>query len=97
VTEVTFHPEAAAEYEHALAWYLGRSPQAAAQFEVAFVAAIEAIQSNPTMFPLCDGLHRFVLLKRYPFSLVYGVNGDQIRVLAVAHSKRRLGYWSGRA
>jgi toxin ParE1/3/4 len=79
VTEVTFHPEAASEDDQAVDWYVGRSPQTAVRFELAFTAAIEAIRSNPTMFPLCDDLHRFVLLKRYPFSLVYGFDGNEIR------------------
>lgn len=43
VAEVTLHPEAEAEYEHALAWYLERSPQAAERFESAFHKTIEAI------------------------------------------------------
>ena len=77
--------------------YLDRSPQAAERFETAFDETIEAIRSHPTMFPLCDNLHRFVTLKRYSYSLVYRVDGDTAIVIAVAHSKRRPGYWSGRA
>jgi plasmid stabilization system protein ParE len=96
VVEVTIHPDAEAEYEHALGWYLARSPQAAERFEAALDRAIEAIRANPTTFPLCDDIHRFVLLKRYPYSLVYRLDGDSARVIAVAHSKRRPGYWSDR-
>jgi plasmid stabilization system protein ParE len=80
-----------------LAWYLEQSPQAAERFETAFDEAIELIRSHPAMFPLCDNLHRFVLLKRYPYSLVYRWDGDAARVIAVVHSKRRPGDWSGRA
>lgn len=54
MAEVTIHQEAEAEYEHALAWYLDRSPQAAQRFEAAFDEAIEAISSHATRFPLCD-------------------------------------------
>lgn len=96
MAEVTIHPEAEAEYEHALAWYLDRSPQAAERFETAFDEAIGAIGSHPTMFPLCDDIHRFVLLKRYPYSLVYRLDGEAARVVALAHSKRRPGYWTNR-
>ncbi len=60
MAEVTIHPEAEAEYEHALAWYLDRSPQAAERFEAAFGEAIEAVQTYPTLFPACDNIHRFV-------------------------------------
>ncbi|MGZ3336181.1 MAG: type II toxin-antitoxin system RelE/ParE family toxin [Isosphaeraceae bacterium] len=96
VAEVTLHPEAEAEYEHVLAWYLERSPQAAERFESAFHETIEAISSHPEMFPLCDDIHRYVLLKRYPYSLIYRLDGDVACVIAVAHSKRLPGYWSTR-
>jgi plasmid stabilization system protein ParE len=97
MAEVTLHPEAETEYEQALAWYLDRSPQAAERFETAFDEAIEAIGRNPAMVPLCDDIHRFVLLKRYPYSLVYRFAGDTACVIAVAHTKRRRDYWSGRS
>jgi plasmid stabilization system protein ParE len=57
VAEVTIHPEAEAEYEHALGWYLDRIPRAAERFETTFDEAIEAIRSHPTLFPFCDEIH----------------------------------------
>ena len=96
MAEVTIHPAAEAEYQGALEWYPERSSQAAARFEIAFDRAIEFIRSQPTMFPRCDPVHRFILLKRYPYSLIYRVDGDSVRVIAVAHTKRRPGYWSQR-
>lgn len=97
MAEVTIHPAAEAEYEDALGWYLDRSPQAANRFEAEFGEAIEAIRTHPSMFPRCDEVHRYVLLKRFPYSLIYRVDEEAARVMAVAHSKRRTGYWSGRA
>jgi plasmid stabilization system protein ParE len=96
MTEVTIHPEAEAEYEYALRWYLERSPQAAERFETAFTQAIESIRAQPGMFPMCDGHHRIVLVKRYPYTVIYRWDGDSARVIAVAHSKRRPGSWSDR-
>jgi plasmid stabilization system protein ParE len=96
MAEVTIHPEAEAEYEYALGWYLERSIQAAERFETAFNEAIESIRSHPTMFPLCDDRHRIVLVKRYPYCVIYRCDGDTARVVAVAHSKQRPGYWSDR-
>lgn len=96
VAEVSIHPAAEAEYEQALGWYLDRSPQAAARFEAAFDEAIGEIQAHPAMFPRCDEAHRYVLLRRFPYSLIYRVDGEVATILAVAHSKRLTGYWSGR-
>jgi hypothetical protein len=35
-------------------------------------------------------------MKRYPFVIAYRELADEIRVLAIAATKRRPGYWRGR-
>ena len=96
MADISIHSDAEAEYEAALAWYLARSARAADGFEEAFERALESIAANPQLHPLYDDRHRFCLLRRYPYSLIYRVDGDQVRVVAVAHSRRLPGYWSGR-
>ena len=39
---------------------------------------------------------RFIVLDRFPFRLVYAVEDSAIRIIAVAHQKRRPDYWHGR-
>ena len=95
--EIRFHPEAQDEYQVALAWYQARSPQAAARFEAEAEHVLELIASNPEMFPKYDEDHRFVMLRRFPYSIVYQVAAGHIQVVAVAHSRRAPGYWKGRA
>ncbi len=92
---VSIHAAAEAEYKAALAWYLARSPRAAVQFEAAVEAALTAIAARPELYPLCDDRHRFCPLG-YPYSLIYRVDGNQVRVVALAHSRRLPGYWAGR-
>jgi hypothetical protein len=36
------------------------------------------------------------LLTGFPFAIAYALDGDRIVVLAVAHLRRRPGYWLGR-
>ena len=93
---VSIHADAEAEYEQALAWYYARSVKAAAGFEAAFERAVASIAANPLLGPGCDNRHRFCGLRRYPYHVIYRVDGDQIRVVAVAHSRRLPGYWAGR-
>jgi toxin ParE1/3/4 len=33
---------------------------------------------------------------RFPFTLVYRLRGDEVEILAVAHARRRPGYWRSR-
>jgi plasmid stabilization system protein ParE len=97
VAEVRFHPEAQAEYQAALAWYHARSQQAADRFEAEVERVLGSVAANPAMFPLYDDEHRFATLRRFPFSVVYQVLPDGVCVIALAHSRRRPGYWQGRA
>ena len=97
MADVSIHAAAEAEYEAALAWYLARSARAADGFEAAVEQALASVAARPELYPLCDDRHRFCPLRRYPYSLIYRVDGNQIRVVAVAHSRRLPGYWSGRA
>lgn len=96
MAEVSLNPEAEAEYEVALGWYYARSPRAAGRFQDAFDKAIEAISAHPTRYPAIDAAHRLIRAGRYPYYLIYRVDGEAVRVLAVAHAKRRPQYWSGR-
>ncbi len=92
---IEFHPEAASEYYAALAWYRDRSINTARQFEAEFVRAVEQIQDAPERWPkYSSNRHRF-LLHQFPFQIVYQF-GKEILILAVAHTRRRPGYWKDR-
>ena len=96
MADVRFHPEAQAEYEAALMWYQARSVRAAARFEAEMQRTLDLIAVNPDLFPPYDADHRFAVLRRYPYSVVYRVQPTQVLVIAVAHSSRSAGYWRGR-
>jgi plasmid stabilization system protein ParE len=86
------------DYAESLRWYAERSKPAADGFEAEFARALEAIAANPDRYPLCDDRHRFYLLKRYPFQVIYRKTADEdlLIVVAVAHTSRRPDYWSKR-
>jgi plasmid stabilization system protein ParE len=45
--------------------------------------------------PWRNGRRRFPL-RKFPYSIVYYVRGEELRVIALAHHRRRPSYWSGR-
>ena len=96
MAEVLFHPEAQAEYDAAFAWYQARNPQAAIRFEAEVERLVGLIGATPELFPRYDDDHRFAVLKRLPYSVVYQAQPGRIYVVAVAHSSRSEGYWQGR-
>lgn len=89
--------EALNEAEAALRWYHDRSPNAARALSVELDDAESAILSRAATWPVyLHGTRRYVL-RRFPFSVVYLITGDRAVIVAVAHAKRRPGYWRDRA
>jgi plasmid stabilization system protein ParE len=59
-------------------------------------AAILAISETPYRWPLVHEKYRRFLLRDFPFSVVYLPRASSIEVIAVAHHRRRPGYWAER-
>jgi len=58
--------------------------------------AIDAVQEMPEIGPAVQDSFRHILLRRFPFSIIYALDSNSIVVVAVAHQRRRPGYWKGR-
>ena len=93
---VRLHPDARAELLEARKWYYLRSPLSSIAFSHAIDRAVSRIRDSPNNFPLADYGTRKVVLQRFPFNLVYRFDETGIVIVAVAHQKRRPGYWSNR-
>jgi plasmid stabilization system protein ParE len=93
---VRFLPLAGEEALQATAYYRNRSNEAAERFLDDIAKAVELLQQFPRIgAPIADDARRLIL-KRYPYQFIYRVEGDEIRVYAVAHLKRKPGYWHDR-
>ena len=93
---VEFHPEAYMEADEARSWYENNSPGLGMAFIEAVQMAVDSIQDNPDMWPPYKyGTRRF-FLRRFPFSLVYRHDATKIQIIAIAHLRRRPGYWRNR-
>lgn len=93
-----FHHEARTEYRAALAWYAARSLDAADGFADAIADGICGIRELPEAWQMWRRRPdvRVRVLRRYPYSIVYAVRGSTILIIAVAHHRRRPGYWKDR-
>ena len=81
----------------AQAWYEARAKGLGLEFARSVDAAVEAAARNPEAFvPVAMGWRR-VLLRRFPFSMVYRVRGDEFLVVAVFHHRRDPVQWVRRA
>lgn len=93
---VRFHPAAAAEVERAQAWYEERSVFAAAGFLQELTRAVQRIRIAPERYPAAEHATRRIVLEQFPFTAFYVVRRDEVFIVAVAHHKRRPGYWAAR-
>jgi toxin ParE1/3/4 len=92
-----FHPEAMAEAKAARDWYEARSLDAARAFLAELGAGMESIRAAPELYPPYLHRTRCYLFHRFPYLIVYRAAPTTIQVLAVAHTRRRPGYWKSRA
>jgi plasmid stabilization system protein ParE len=93
---VRFFLEASEEIEGAANWYGRRSPAAQATFLREIDHAITAILDAPQRWTsYIDGTRRYVF-RKFPYSVVYFVDDGMVLIVAVAHDKRRPGYWRRR-
>jgi len=93
---VELHPAAIDEARAAREWYAARSPAAGAAFGAELDRAIEAIAAAPERWATyLHGTRRY-LMNRFPYLVVYREAPDRVQVIAVAHGRRRPGYWRSR-
>lgn len=94
--KVDFHLQAEEDFLEAYAWYFERSETAARAFLREMDRAILRISEAPERWPAYDSVTRRFLLSIFPFSVIYRVAGQVVQVIAVAHNKRKPGYWKPR-
>jgi plasmid stabilization system protein ParE len=95
---VRIHPGAAADLTSAGDWYEQQLSGLGADLADELTHALETIAERPMTWPLWPGVGESVgvrrfLLARFPFAVGYVVEGSELVVIAVAHQRRRPGYW----
>lgn len=93
---VEFLDEASAEYEATIDWYVSRSDSSASNFAQEIAQAIGRIAETPGRFPTSLHNTRKLLLHKFPFAVIYRERPSVIQILAIAHARRRPGYWKDR-
>ena len=91
------HPEAEADLREAADYY---RKQADSGVATSFLAESErtlgVIESRPLIGAAVAGGFRRLPMRRFPFSVFYEVVSGDVRVLAIAHHRRKPGYWHQR-
>ena len=91
-------PEAEAEIEASTVWYESKRAGLGAEFLAMLDEALEEIADAPLAVQLWrEGAPwRRKVLRRFPYVIFLTVGSDLIEIVAVAHARRRPGYWVNR-
>ena len=93
---IRFDPAAQRELNEAAEFYDAEDPGLGDAFLDAIERAFKQIQAFPESSPISLGSLRTKVLPAFPLSLIYWIADDAIVILAVAHHRRRPGYWRDR-
>lgn len=88
-----FHPEAQIEFEAAIEFYEDHAESLGLDFAAEVREAIELGLAMPLAWTQIEPGIRRVLVKRFPFAVLYAESDDGLFVLAVMHLRRAPNYW----
>jgi plasmid stabilization system protein ParE len=91
--------QARRDLQEATAWYRERNPAVAERFVAEVERTFELIERFPATgarIPTVVGPARRLPVNGFPYHVVFEEFQDRIEVLAVAHDRRRPGYWTDR-
>ncbi len=93
---VVLQDDADIEVEEAALWYEARRPGLGLEYVAAVSHTLADIGASPERFPVWRLPWRRARLDRFPYVAFFEVQGDRVVVWAVAHTRRRPGYWVAR-
>lgn len=93
----SFHDQATRDVATARDYYFEHAGvQVATRFINELERVIQLLLANPGFGTPLDRQRRVFPLKGFPYSLVYLVEGDELRILIVRHQRQKPGFASGR-
>lgn len=91
-------PEAEEELSEAARWYESRRSGLGVEPVMMVERALDEIREAPVARPLWQPgrPYRKFVMRRFPYVVMYTARDDEVEVVAIAHAKRRPGYWLDR-
>jgi plasmid stabilization system protein ParE len=94
--QLSVHPAAIEEAESAAHWYRERSAVAAARFVDELNQIFDKILDAPQRWPRGSAWHPLGEASVFSVLVIYRESEGAVLILAVAHGRRRPGYWKNR-
>lgn len=92
-----FHPAAEAEHLESVAYFESERAGLGASYLYEFEETMQLVCEAPHRYPVEKGADtRLIRMKRFPYKVYYREISGSVQVLAVAHQRRKPGYWQSR-
>lgn len=91
--KLEFHPEAEQEFLESVSRYEAEVLGLGERFDAEVQKASALLLEYPEIGPHIDGELRKLVLDRFPYYLIYFLSSETVYILAVAHERRKPGYW----
>ena len=94
--KIVLDSAAVSEMEQAALFYEDCREGLGHEFMTSVEDALNEIARYPTVWRRMKGDFRRYLVHRFPYGIIYALDGDTIYVAAVMHLKRKPDYWESR-
>ena len=94
--QTRFQPEAEAELAEAREWYAQQREGLDTHLMLRIDETLRRISDSPEAYPVVYGSLRRAVVRQFPFAIFYELAMNEIRVVAVFHSKRNPKGWQSR-
>ena len=93
---IRFLSPAEIEMLDSAAYYETRVPELGTDFISTIEIAVLDLSDNPGKWPMIGKEIRRRILPRFPYSILYKIDPEEIIIVAIMHQKRRPNYWINR-
>jgi len=94
---IAFRPEARAEFDAAADWYEQRRIGLGLEFIDTVDQPLARVAHMPEMYAMVHRDIRRAVLRRFPYSILYRVEPNQVVIVSVFHSGRDPMRWKSRS
>ncbi|MFW6152399.1 MAG: type II toxin-antitoxin system RelE/ParE family toxin [Verrucomicrobiota bacterium] len=94
---VAFDPDARAEFLAAVEYYEECQTGLGRCFRTAVERELDGIEAMPFRYRVLHAPFRRCLVPKFPYAIIFVIESGFMLVVAVAHAKRKPGYWRERA
>lgn len=96
IVRVTLRPAAEADLNEAYQWYEQREVGLGRECIRCVDSCVQLIRRHPEIYPMVHKHVRQGVVRRFPYSVLYFIAGDEIIVVALFHAARDPKIWKWR-